>query len=908
MALDQVHLGHSFWRVRVSTDWNVLGPFPIHAREQHYLSPAFPLDLTKPVDYSQSWPSSYADGGRVFWSSAQSDDQGNLNISFPYIRWASLRSTEGWAALQHHAVLKTRLTIYPPNPPRPAPNLLIQLVQGSHFAVLPVHDDNVSISMPTPTWYQGNIYDLNHALPQPVELPIPPFSDRPTNYDLYISGDYEIRLFGDPRVKGSEMPVQKLKLTVGLEDRLETVVHEADQDVICDFVNGFAFGRTIGLGLRSVSGWWTVQGVKILHPTEASNFSFNAPVGFRIAPSQTRILPLNIVQVTPLLLSELGISITLRSGELSHEIFMSLPIRHLHSWDEINYNPIQATYNYVFSMPTPFIAIPPQFDNTGKNVSPILALHGAGVDIIQQSFWADALPRHGHSWVVIPIGRTSWGLDWHGPSARDAWACIKALVGILDNSDQWKVWSFQQDARAVVLGHSNGGQGTWYLASRYPDRVLGIAPAAAYIKSQAYVPLIMSRSAHFIDPMLRAILESGLTPDDNDVHLSNLVDTPIHAIHGGDDENVPVWHSREAISVLKTWSPSSDSSFQEDSGQGHWYPSVFQNEHVTNFLDRILLDEKVKVSNTFTLTVSVPAESGSLHGWAIQELNIPGRLGRLHINLSDSETAHVSTINVHLFTLDRSYLNASSFIIDGIPLSLTNNLIAKQEPIIKFKRVNSQNHKWEITAQSSLPPTQPSGRLQLILSPTSGPLTLIVPTKHKEQSSHVLSVASRLAHDLFLYHKLDTDILDEDEAFHRIERGNFPAGNAVIIGEPSTALVQHVLALQRTPFSIQKDKGGETQLTLNGMPVDSLTSAALFLHPHILPSNNNGTILFLLANTPKGFERALRLFPIRTGIGVPDWLIVGDESDSMGAAGIRAAGSWGRQWSWNEAASWSAIL
>ena len=40
------------------------------------------------------------------------------------------------------------------------------------------------------------------------------------------------------------------------------------------------------------------------------------------------------------------------------------------------------------------------------------------------------------------------------------------------------------------------------------------------------------RSAHFIDPLLRAILESALTPDDNDLHLSNLVSTPVLAIHG----------------------------------------------------------------------------------------------------------------------------------------------------------------------------------------------------------------------------------------------------------------------------------------------------------------------------------------------------------------------------------------
>jgi len=83
-------------------------------------------------------------------------------------------------------------------------------------------------------------------------------------------------------------------------------------------------------------------------------------------------------------------------------------------------------------------------------------------------------------------------------------------------------------------------------------------PAAAYIKSQSYVPLTLSRSSHFIDPTLRGILESSFTPDDNDLHISNLVDTPILAIHGGEDENVPVWNTRELIGILRAWNPATN--------------------------------------------------------------------------------------------------------------------------------------------------------------------------------------------------------------------------------------------------------------------------------------------------------------------------------------------------------------
>jgi pimeloyl-ACP methyl ester carboxylesterase len=62
-----------------------------------------------------------------------------------------------------------------------------------------------------------------------------------------------------------------------------------------------------------------------------------------------------------------------------------------------------------------------------------------------------------------------------------------------------------------MIGHSNGGQGTWYNAARHPDRVVAsritlanfllawfevhlvVIAAAGYIKAQLYVPLTHSR-------------------------------------------------------------------------------------------------------------------------------------------------------------------------------------------------------------------------------------------------------------------------------------------------------------------------------------------------------------------------------------------------------------------------------
>jgi dipeptidyl aminopeptidase/acylaminoacyl peptidase len=49
------------------------------------------------------------------------------------------------------------------------------------------------------------------------------------------------------------------------------------------------------------------------------------------------------------------------------------------------------------------------------------------------------------------------------------------------------------------------------------------------------------------------ILHSALTPYDNDLYASNLVHLPVLAIHGEEDDNVPVTHSRLQVDLLDSW-------------------------------------------------------------------------------------------------------------------------------------------------------------------------------------------------------------------------------------------------------------------------------------------------------------------------------------------------------------------
>ncbi|KAJ6500423.1 hypothetical protein C8R45DRAFT_67979 [Mycena sanguinolenta] len=888
-AMDQVHFSSNLgWKAELSKSWDVLGPFPIHAREQQFLSPSFPINITEPIDFTRTWPSSYADNGRVGWTKTQATSEGDLKVSFPSIRW--LRATEGWAALQHHAVLHTNLTLYPTSGSNAAPpRLLVQLVQGSYIAIIPEASGSESYS--PPEWHAGNIYDLERTLPRAIELPTPPSTTSPTTYHVFVSGDYEIRLFGAPSIG---TPTQNIKLTVDIETPKDWVQLESTQDVFCDFVDGYAFGDAIGVGVRSLGGWWTVTDAVLSSKPDGFAVELLRPT--TLAPSQTRIIPLRIIQAAQFTRPTLSIKLTLTSSDTNKTLMLSAThsVKHLPAWSTGNLSAISGTYFYAQEMPTVFSAFPPLLENIEHQTPqpPILCLHGAGVDIASP-MWIDSLPRQQHSWLVTPSGRTAWGLDWHGPSAKDAWGSVDALVAMLAANSLWAARKLAHGTPVVLMGHSNGGQGAWYLASRFPDRVLGVVPAAAYIKSQSYVPLLMSRSAHFIDPAVRAILESSLTPDDNDLFLSNLVDMPILAVHGGNDDNVPVWHSREAVSVLLSWNAEANVTYKEDPRQLHWYPSVLKNNQVQTFLDEVLqtASRRRPRSKTFTLTIAVPAESGSLHGWKIERLSVPGRLGRLTVDVRAENELRIVTSNVDRFSISTDvWDNIGSLRVDNALLKLQPEL-SSAAGVIAFERDGRKS--WKFEAASHKQAAHVSGRIQTFLS-TNAPIHLVVLDNGNPRD---VSLALRIAHDLNAYHRLDSEIILGHESFPQRLADSGAVGNVLLIGNTASPSLASILKKPQTPFRVENNV-----LVMKDEILGEPGQGILFLHPH--PQDPNGQMLFLLSTDTAGLERAGRLFPIRTGVTVPDWLITSSRADQTGAGGVLGAGVWGAGWSWNEPMSW----
>ena len=107
----------------------------------------------------------------------------------------------------------------------------------------------------------------------------------------------------------------------------------------------------------------------------------------------------------------------------------------------------------------------------------------------------------------------------------------------------------------------------------------------------------------------------------------------------------------------------------------------------------------------------------------------------------------------------------------------------------------------------------------------------------------------------------------------------------VIIGGPENEFGLRLLGRNQTEFRLSGDDG---VWSIKGQRFKEPGLGVVFTHPH--PTRPDGLALFLAGTDDEGLERALRLFPFRTGVPVPDWVVIGREADKVGAAGVLGAG------------------
>ena len=185
------------------------------------------------------------------------------------------------------------------------------------------------------------------------------------------------------------------------------------------------------------------------------------------------------------------------------------------------------------------VYVPREFSRS-KKWPVIIALHGGGSygdDGLKQTDggFARAIrlnPERFPAIVIFPQAHADGTPGWQLEGG-------KAALAALDKA----IKEFKGDPKRVILtGLSAGGNGTWSIASRYPERFAAIVPVCGFIfkfkgttSGIDYPPLAPPEAA-----------------DPYEFIAKRVSTVPIWIFHGDADQTVPVEESRKMYAALKT--------------------------------------------------------------------------------------------------------------------------------------------------------------------------------------------------------------------------------------------------------------------------------------------------------------------------------------------------------------------
>ncbi|KAF9168700.1 hypothetical protein DFQ26_002600 [Actinomortierella ambigua] len=589
------------------------------------------------------------------------------------------------------------------------------------------------------------------------------------------------------------------------------------------------------------------------------------------------------------------------------------------------------------------VAIPPQNPSATQKAPMLVALHGAGTEVQDREMWLNAFERRDKTWIVLPTGRSPWGFDWHGPSTMNVERAIQFLADELPGVPKkyHGITGLHPDPKLrFMAGHSNGGQGCWFMTTHFPDKAVASTPAAGYVNIKQYVPYTNWLSNSFTDPALRGVLEASIAEFDNDVYMSNTAGIPILARVGSIDDNVAPFNSRKMVRLGQEHARNQSAvQLSEVAGLNHWFDGIMQGPPMEKFQQQFLHDTihnvktlpgavEPKVAHppfpsSFVITLLNPASMGTKGGIQVEQLRVPFRKGlvRVHIkhDASGAATWHLQTTNIRRFSFPQDDLQLVArrgrihrLVIDDVLFDNAYKLIETATPQPQagtFLRVPG-SPKWQFVKDEVTPDGltvvawKQVERHRLTYGPAIQVLEkemfVVVGTQFDgaEWNKAAKHISKIVAHDVYQYSRVTPLIITDREYIEVADQlRECEACSVVLIGDAlQNSATAEVLQSHPSPVNvdrklgkvtIQPSLGLDTEVEIQTDAEFSQSGTGLLM---LRPLGSSGLALIIAGLDVKGLEGAARLFPKRTGLLVPDWVITGPEMPWKGAGGILAAG------------------
>jgi len=503
----------------------------------------------------------------------------------------------------------------------------------------------------------------------------------------------------------------------------------------------------------------------------------------------------------------------------------------------------------------------------------ILTTHGAGVECEGQ---VDAFAPKDWAFVVAATNRRRFGFDWQD------WGRLDAME-VLDRC----LMDYPIDPnRVYLIGHSMGGHGAWHIGCTHADRFAAIVPSAGWASFQLYVPWFLRMDEMFRDPHCARIFEQCTSPDRTERLLPNLRNTPVLAVQGGNDDDVPPTHARLLTGILERM--GYDVRLWEEPGMGHWWdntPDIPGADCVDALRIQSFCRERERNPHPRHVTfLSYDLGNNDSMYWVKVDEKI-SPIGRIFVDaeLTRDGTLTCETDNVQSLTFNFGsefpYSRPTRIQIDGqdvqdIPRAtdLVSVLNTDQGWIVKPAGADDSGPEYVRRG----PIKRAYFHLFYIIVGQSGT---------PEQNELNMEIARNLAQRWWYRANGYTQILPDTNVPELVTS---QAHNLILIGGPDSNLLSAEYA---SSFPIIMEQNG---VRLGSMWIEGSDLACQFVYPR--PDNPYSLIHAIWGNSLEGMRLAGGLTCLYSGSNLPDFLIYDEDVRLMGYAGVRAAGFFDNDW------------
>ncbi len=513
-----------------------------------------------------------------------------------------------------------------------------------------------------------------------------------------------------------------------------------------------------------------------------------------------------------------------------------------------------------------YAVLPPKNYNPDKKYALILSLHGAGVEA---RGLVNAYSQKDWAFIVAPTNRRRFGFDW------EDWGRLDALEILNIVKKKYPV----DTLRIYLTGHSMGGHGTWAIGTFYFDNFAAIAPEAGWCSFHLYIPWTFHQRNIFWK--FTSPVKDILIREDNPVaYLENLKNTPVFIVHGREDDNVPVYHSRifsKRLHYLKY-----NYEYIEVPGKKHWWKGCVDLPELMKFLKEKKLNPYPEEIVFKTPYLGLKSKA---YYFEIIEQKLPYHDSEIKSSLK-GDTLKINCENVKI-----------------LKIHLTKDLVKGKSAIFK---IEGQTLKFRFIKDCDVYLKEINGRFYFVSKPkvrdrlTYGgikvayfsPFIIVYGTNTEKGIIEKYKEMARLQ-AMRWYRRANgyCEILPDTEITEDLMRRY----NLILIGNANTnKIIQKINPFLPIKFEDGKITVGEEKFE------GDLCLTLLYRNPFY----RDKLILLYSELTEKSLPYSQFFLPLYSGAGVPDFLIFDEKVQNYGFAGVILCGFFDQNWNLNNSLLW----